>query len=227
MHRNFALAVLGFWILTVGIFFREVSLYSLAHNISLFQALEIIDFTIQQRLTDYGMLSFVLFVVIYTIRPIVFFPASVMTVTTVLIFGAVEGFFISYVGELSSAALTYYIGRYFGEELGITRRSFMRKITPYFRENAFLSVFVLRIIPIFPFDFVNYASGILKINFKKYFYATVLGVAPGLIVFIFLSYSLIHRELLPWSIASTIALITIGIILKKEYEVHVHNEKII
>ncbi len=225
MHRNVALAVLGFWILTVGIFFREVSLYSTAHDISLFEALEVIDFSIQQRLIDYGMISFILFVLIYTVRPLVFFPASVMTVTTVLIFGAIEGFFISYVGELSSAALTYFIGKYFGEELGITKRSFMRKITPYFRENAFLSVFILRIIPIFPFDFVNYASGILKINFKKYFYATILGVAPGLIVFIFLSYSLIHRELLPWSIASTIALISIGVILKKKYEVRVHAGK--
>lgn len=219
VQKNIALIILGFWLLLVGVFFSEVYTYSVFHNVGIIEALETIDLILQKRIISYGAVSFILFVVIYTLRPIVFFPASIMTITSVLVFGPIKGFFISYLGELSSATFTYFIGKYFGEELGITRKKYIWKIAPYFRENAFLSVFVLRIVPIFPFDFVNYASGVFKINFKKYIYATFLGVIPGLIVFIFFTYSLLNREFLPWSIASTILLISIGVWMKQTYEV--------
>lgn len=225
-HKNFALLILCFWIIVVTLFFKEVSAYAVTYNLSLFEALGYIDLTIQRRLAEYGILSSLLFIFVYTLRPLVFFPASIMTITSVFIFGPIHGFIISYLGEISSAILTFFVGKYFAEELGITRRGFITRIAPYFRENAFLSVFILRIVPIFPFDFVNYASGVFKINFKKYIYATILGVAPGLIVFIFLAYSIVHRELLPWAIAATVITIATGIWMKKRYEIPTTDNKI-
>lgn len=219
MHKKFALIVLFFWVFVVALFFKEVLFYATVHNLEFIDALEIIDINIQRTILGHGMLSSFLFILIYTLRPLVFFPASIMTITSVFIFGPFEGFFISYFGELSSATVTYYIGKFFGEELALTKNHLLKKITPYFQKNPFLSVFVLRIVPLFPFDFVNYASGIFKINVKSYFYATILGVIPGLVVFIFLSYSFVHRNLLPWAIISTVLLIVTGLLLKKKYEV--------
>lgn len=219
MNKKFALCVLFFWFLVVFIFFKEVSLYAKEFNITFFEALGIIDLTIQKKLAGYGLITSISFIFVYTLRPLVFFPASVMTLTSVFVFGPIEGFVISYLGELSSAVVTFYVGKFFGETLGLTRKPLIKKIAPYFRENAFLSIFILRIIPLFPFDFVNYASGIFRINFKKYFYATILGVIPGLAAFIFLSYSIVHRELFPWAVVSTVGLIGIGIWMKKKYEV--------
>lgn len=221
MNKKFALSVLFFWVFIVAIFFREVLLYAREFNISFFEALEIIDLAIQRKLVGYGLISSISFIFIYTLRPLVFFPASIMTLTSVFIFGPIQGFIISYLGELASAVITFYVGKYFGEALGLTRKPLIKHIAPYFQKNPFLSIFILRIIPLFPFDFVNYASGIFRINFKKYFYATVLGVIPGLAVFIFLSYSLVHRELFPWAVVSTVCLIGTGIWMKKKYEVTV------
>lgn len=219
MHKKFALTVLFFWITVVLIFFREVALYASAHNLRLFEALEIIDLNIQRKLLGYGLATSISFIVIYAIRPLLFFPASIMTLTSIFIFGPINGFIISYIGEMSSAIVTFYVGKFFGEELSLSRQHLIKKISPYFQKNAFLSVFILRIIPLFPFDFVNYSAGVFRISFKKYFYATLLGVIPGLAVFIFLSYSIVYRELLPWAIAATVSLILVGLWMKKRYEV--------
>jgi uncharacterized membrane protein YdjX (TVP38/TMEM64 family) len=144
-----------------------------------------------------------------------------MTITSVLFFGVYEGFIVSYIGETSSAVLAYFVGKYFGEEFGVTKKILRMPIGHYFSGNAFLSIFILRIVPLFPFDFVNYSAGVLKIRFKEYFFATVLGVLPGLAVFIAVGNSLIHKEFLPITLSSAFALIIIGLWMKEKFEVKV------
>jgi uncharacterized membrane protein YdjX (TVP38/TMEM64 family) len=144
-----------------------------------------------------------------------------MTITSVLFFGVYKGFVVSYIGESSSSVLAYYVGKYFGEEFGITKKILKMPIGNYLKGNAFLSTFVLRIVPLFPFDFVNYSSGVLKIRFKAYFFATILGILPGLAVFIAVGNSLVHKEFLPTATASAFALIVIGLWMKEKYEVKI------
>jgi uncharacterized membrane protein YdjX (TVP38/TMEM64 family) len=144
-----------------------------------------------------------------------------MTITSVLFFGVYKGFVVSYIGESSSSVLAYYVGKYFGEEFGITKKILKMPIGHYLKGNAFLSTFVLRIVPLFPFDFVNYSSGVLKIRFKAYFFATILGILPGLAVFIAVGNSLVHKEFLPTATASAFALIVIGLWMKEKYEVKI------
>jgi uncharacterized membrane protein YdjX (TVP38/TMEM64 family) len=221
MHKGFVAGVLGFWIVICSLFLHHIVIFASVHHVDLYEAFKMFDMETQDKLMGYGIITPILFVIIYTIRPLLFFPASVMTITSVFVFGPYEGFFVSYIGEMFSAILAYYVGKYFGEELGITRKILKTPIGPYFQGNPFLSIFVLRIVPLFPFDFVNYASGVFKIRFKKYLLATLLGVIPGLAVFIFLGNSLVHREFLPVAIASVVALILGGLWAKERYEVKV------
>ena len=73
-----------------------------------------------------------------------------------------------------------------------------------------MSVFMLRLVPIFPFDVVNYASGIARLPFKDYILATMVGVIPGLSSYIFLGYSLVHTEYLLSALFIFIALLAIS-----------------
>lgn len=218
MSKYFAKIAIVFWLLLLGLFLNELYFYAFTSEMGLIPALKMLALSVQNKLTGFGIITPILFIVLYTIRPLLFFPASIMTLTSVFVFGPYGGFVVSYIGETCSACLTFYIGKYFGEELGITQKVSKTKVGHYLEGNAFLSVFILRIVPIFPFDVVNYASGIAKIPFKKYILATLLGVLPGIAAFIFLGDSLLHTEQLPLAITLSILLIVIGLIIKKNFE---------
>lgn len=219
MHRKLAITALIFWVLIVIFFISKILSFSSSNDLALFEALKIVAIYIQTQVLGYGLLSWTLFILLFALRPLVFFPATVMTVSTLYIFGPFVGFVISLIGDLFSATVTFYVGKYFSTEFSITKQSFIKPITPYFQRNAFLSVFILRIVPLFPFDFVNYSAGIFRISFKKYFYATTLGIVPGLLVFVFLAYAVMYNKLLPYALFTTFALILTGIWLKKKYEI--------
>lgn len=60
------------------------------------------------RTSKFGPL---LYIVADTVRPLFFFPDSLMTVASGLIFGSVIGFTVSLVGNVTSALVAYRIGR--------------------------------------------------------------------------------------------------------------------
>lgn len=220
MHKGFATTLLCFWVTAISVLLYELITFTSTNNLELFETLRVLTLTLQQKfILGHGLLTPLLFILAFLLRPLFFFPASIMTMTTVILLGPVEGFLVSYTGEMASSSLTYYIGKYFGEELGLTKKVQMSSIGKYFKGNTFISIFILRIVPLFPFDFINYSSGIFKISFKKYTLATLLGLSPGLLTFIFLTNSLTHRELLPIAITTSITLILIGLLIKKRYTI--------
>jgi uncharacterized membrane protein YdjX (TVP38/TMEM64 family) len=208
-----------FWGVLFSIFANEVYLYSTLYNKGIFETLQIFGVTSQKALLVFGIFSPLFFALLYILRPLVFFPASIMTISSVLIFGPYLGFLVSYLGEACSAILTFTIGKYFGKELGITNKVTNTTIHTYLQKNAFLSIFLLRIIPLFPFDFVNYSSGVLRVKFKTYMTATLLGIMPGLLVFIFLGNSLYRTEQMPYAISAAVLLIITGWLLKQKYQI--------
>lgn len=218
MHKSIAISILFIWGIVLTLFLKEIFDYSSFHNIGIFETLKILNIHLHEIILGHGIFSSLFFIFLYTIRPLLFFPASIMTITSVFLFGPFEAFFVSYIGEVASASLAFIVGKYFGEELGITKKIIKTSIGSYFKGNAFLSVFVLRIVPVFPFDFVSYASGAFKLPFKKYFAGTAIGALPGLAVFIFLGDSLSRGQYVPMAIATALSLVMGGLWVKEKYE---------
>ena len=48
----------------------------------------------------------------------------------------------------------------------------------------FLLFFLMRLLPIAPYNVINYLSGLTEISFLKYSIATFLGIIPGTFVFL-------------------------------------------
>ena len=125
-----------------------------------------------------------LFIAVYAIRPVVLFPASLMTIAGGLLFGPVFGVVATVVGANASAMVAYGIARAFGfefddddEHVGIMRRWASRM-----RQNSFESVLLMRL-AFLPFDGVNYAAGFLKIRPVAFLLATAIGSLPGTVSF--------------------------------------------
>ena len=152
------------------------------------------------------------YILAYTIRPLVLFPTSIMTPVAAMLFGPYLGWVLASVGELFSASIAFFVARFLARDLVLSHENeFIKKYDKKLTSNGFETILFLRLVPLFPFDFVNYSSGLSGIRFKSYVVATMLGVVPGLTAYIFLGESFSN----PWVLLPTIILFVLLMILSK------------
>ena len=53
------------------------------------------------------------------------------------------------------------------------------RIDDFIGKREFVSVLILRLLPIVPFNGLNYASGLTNLRFSRYVPASILGMLPG------------------------------------------------
>ena len=118
---------------------------------------------------------FVLFGV-YLVRPLTLLPVTFLTVAAGFLFGAVWGGLYALIATLLSSGLAYGVGRLFGGGLERAEGNFVSRL----RSRSFETVLLGRLLAV-PGDFINYASGFLRISFSAFLLATAVGGAPGLL----------------------------------------------
>ncbi len=129
--------------------------------------------------TAYGPL---IYMVLYALRPLILFPATILTALSGALFGFWWGVLYTLIGENLSANFAYWIGRYFGNDFKLEKTA-IGKWVEALRKKPFESVLFMRLFYV-PFDLTNYGSGILKIKWSSYFTATLIGIVPGLTTFV-------------------------------------------
>jgi uncharacterized membrane protein YdjX (TVP38/TMEM64 family) len=127
-----------------------------------------------------------LYMVLYAIRPLVFFPATVLTLLGGFLFGPV-GIIYTIIGSNASAMVAFGVGAYFGQGIleNEERAGVFQQYRERLRENSFETVLIMRLI-FLPYDLVNYAAGFLRINWKAFLAATAIGSVPGTSSFVLL-----------------------------------------
>lgn len=145
-------------------------------------ALMLFDFV---SMTVWGPL---LYIVIYAIRPLTFFPATALSILSGVFFGLVGGTFLTVIAANLSAALAYVVGRFFGKNLKL-EDSLIGNWVEALRKNSFEAVLTMRLI-FLPFDGVSYMAGILKTPFFSFMSATFIGTLLGIATFVAIGASL-------------------------------------
>lgn len=130
----------------------------------------------------------VIYMVLYAIRPLVLFPATLLTALSGTLFGFWWGVVYTVIGENASANLAYWIGRFFGNDMKLEDTRLGNWVEAL-RARPFGTVLFMRLFYV-PFDLTNYGSGILKISWLSYFIATLIGSMPGLTTFVALGAAL-------------------------------------
>lgn len=136
------------------------------------------------------------YVLVYLARPIVLFPASVLTVVGGILFGPVVGVAVVVVAANASAMIAYGVGRLLGRAPGVPdttptpdEASLARRWSDRMRDNSFETVLIMRLL-FLPYDLVNYLSGVLRLRWLPFLLATALGSLPGTVSFVLLGASL-------------------------------------
>ena len=172
---------------------------------------------LQSFIRQRGAWGPLIYVTAYTFRSLVFFPASILTITAGILFGPWRGILLTMIGENISANISFVVGRYFTADLLkylISKKHFVPRLTCKIQDNGFLTVLIMRL-TFLPFDLVGYSSGMCNIKQKDFAMATVIGTIPGLLTFVFLGGSFLDlRYLILAATFLTIGL-TISFWLKK------------
>jgi uncharacterized membrane protein YdjX (TVP38/TMEM64 family) len=129
------------------------------------------------------------YVGVYLARPLVLFPASILTVAGGLIFGPVVGIIVVVVAANASALVAYGVGRSLSVTSQSGRESLISRWAGRMRSNSFETVLIMRMV-FLPYDLVSYISGGLRIRVRSFLGATALGSLPGTVSFVLLGASL-------------------------------------
>ncbi|MCX7904222.1 MAG: TVP38/TMEM64 family protein [Caloramator sp.] len=133
----------------------------------------------------------IIFLILCTVRPLLLLPVGIFSTLGGLMFGAFLGTFYTLVGSIFGSIIAYFIAKKFGKDL-VDRllKGKYRKIKINPKENGFIITFILRVVPILPFDAVSYICGISNINFKDYLLGTIVGIIPGTFIYSYFGSSL-------------------------------------
>jgi uncharacterized membrane protein YdjX (TVP38/TMEM64 family) len=170
---------------------------------------------IKNLIDDVGVWGPAIYIMIYSFRSLVFFPASVLTAIGGLLFGPLIGILSTMIGENISANISFVVGRYFGigilKDLGTNRR-WLPLMECRIKDNGFLYVLTMRLVYL-PFDLVGYGSGACGITQRDFALATAIGTIPGLVTFVYIGSAFTE----PKYLALVILLLIVGWALSKYF----------
>lgn len=148
---------------------------------------------IKEMIVALGWWGPLLYIVLYTIRPLLLFPALILTLAGGLAFGPIWGTVYVVIGGLGGACLCFVLARMFGRQT--VRRYFgdkwyFKAVETRIDEQGFRGMLFLRLVPIFPYDPVSCLAGLTSIRFRPYAIATTIGMVPGALAYNVLGCSL-------------------------------------
>jgi uncharacterized membrane protein YdjX (TVP38/TMEM64 family) len=146
---------------------------------------------IEDLVHDAGIAAPIAFIAIYALLTLALVPGTAPSITAGALFGAVWGSLLTVVGATLGATAAYLLARRVGRApvRARTGERFAR-LDAQVARHGFLAVLYVRLIPIFPFNAVNYAFGMTSVTPRAYTTATALGIVPGTIAFVALGSSL-------------------------------------
>lgn len=125
------------------------------------------------------------FALCYAVAVTALLPGSVLTASAGALFGLPLGAAVVLVGATAGAALSFGISRWLGRPAvaRYTGSGRLARLDAYMSRRGFAAVLVLRLVPLFPFNVINYGAGVASVRFPSYMAATALGIIPGTLVY--------------------------------------------
>lgn len=109
---------------------------------------------------------------------------AIMTITGGFLFGQWLGTAYVVVAATIGAGVVFLAARTaLGDLLRARAGPFLKKMEAGFRENALSYLFVLRLVPVFPFFIVNLVPAFLGVSLRDFAIATFFGIIPATFVY--------------------------------------------
>ncbi len=119
-------------------------------------------------------------------------PVTPLTLAGGAIFGTALGSGLNWMGAVAGATLCHFLAKQLGSD-GLKRLlgKNAAKLESFSNHLTFATILRLRLIPVTPFNLLNFAAGLARVPLRAYVPATAIGILPGTIIYTFFADSLI------------------------------------
>ena len=135
---------------------------------------------------EHFLLAFLGFIAAYAVLVAISFPgSSILTIVGGFLFGAFTGTLgVVIAATLGATAIFFAAKTAFGESLRAKLGSGkLAKFEEGLKDNELSYLFILRLVPIFPFFLVNVAPALFDVKTRNYMISTFFGIIPGSFVY--------------------------------------------
>jgi uncharacterized membrane protein YdjX (TVP38/TMEM64 family) len=157
------------------------------------------------------------FVALYVLGVVTGIPGSALTIAAGGLFGSLLGVILVSLASTIGASFSFLIARYFARDAvagWLSKREKFKKLDVMTEEHGAMIVAVLRLIPIFPFNLLNYGFGLTRIPFWTYVFWSWLCMLPGTVLYVVgvdAVIQLIIQKEVPWILFGVVA--GVGVLL--------------
>lgn len=138
---------------------------------------------------DAGSAGPIVFMLIYAIGAVFFLPGGVLTLAGGALFGPVFGTFYNLTAATIGAMISFLAARYLAHDWVEKKTGGrMKQLKQGVEGEGWKFVAFVRLVPLFPFNVLNYALGLTKIKFSHYSISTYVFMLPGAIAYTYLGY---------------------------------------
>lgn len=137
-----------------------------------------------------GVAAPLAFMAVYALATVLFLPGSVMTLAGGALFGPLWGTFYNLTGATVGATLAFLVARYLASEW-VTKKTGgrLKGLKEGIEREGWQFVAFVRLVPLFPFNLLNYALGLTRIKLSHYVLATYVFMLPGALAYTYLGYT--------------------------------------
>jgi uncharacterized membrane protein YdjX (TVP38/TMEM64 family) len=144
---------------------------------------------------DLGPAGYLLYALVYAACVVLFVPASILTLGAGAIYGVGVGVAVVLVGATLGAAVSFLLARTLLRER-IERmtqgNARFRALDRAIAKEGTKIVFLVRLAPIFPFTYINYAFGLTGVATLPYVLASLVGMTPATFAYVYLGSAAAH-----------------------------------
>lgn len=146
--------------------------------------------SLEQWMQEAGPAAPFIFMAIYALGSVLFLPGSVLTLAGGALFGPVLGTLYNLTGATAGAVLAFLTARYLASEW-VERKTGgrLKQIMDGVESEGWRFVAFVRLVPLFPFNLLNYALGLTRIKLSHYVVASYFCMFPGALAYTYLGYA--------------------------------------
>jgi uncharacterized membrane protein YdjX (TVP38/TMEM64 family) len=136
--------------------------------------------SVRTWIRSFGYTGPVVFVLLLAFAPLVFVPGSVLTAAAGLAYGWQLAILLVLLGNNLCANMGFWIARKIGQErFAKLAHGRLNRVEQKLGGADFKTILSLRVMPIAPFQLINYGAGISSVRWCDFFWATLIGTLPG------------------------------------------------
>jgi uncharacterized membrane protein YdjX (TVP38/TMEM64 family) len=142
------------------------------------------------HIADLGAWGPLAYMGLYAAGTVLFLPGSLLGLAGGALFGPLWGAAYTLVGATIGAVLAFLAARYVAADwVAAKAGGRLKQIIGGVEAEGWRFVAFARLVPLFPFNILNYALGLTRIRLAEYALVTVICMAPGTIAYTYLGYA--------------------------------------